>query len=93
MLGACELLRMAAAILSYEDPRGTLAEGPVLDIVRNVALALENCKPATYIGSPETRRPIAFNSAGRPHAAPSACLSKNGPSPKPKYQMHQPAMR
>ena len=51
MLGARQMLGMAVTILAYEDPKGTLAEGPVLEIVRNVVGALEHCKAEMRIGS------------------------------------------
>jgi hypothetical protein len=38
---AREMLGVVITILAYEDPKGTLAEGPLLDIVRNVVNALE----------------------------------------------------
>jgi hypothetical protein len=50
MLGARQMLGMAVTILAYEDPKGTLAEGPVLEIVRNVVGALEHCKSEMCIG-------------------------------------------
>jgi hypothetical protein len=50
MLGARQMLGMAVTILAYEDPKGTLAEGPVLEIVRNVVGALEHCKAEMRIG-------------------------------------------
>ena len=44
MLLARELLGICVTILAYEgeDPEGTLAQGPVLEIVRNVISSLEH---------------------------------------------------
>jgi hypothetical protein len=50
MLLARELLGVCITILAHEDPEGTLAEGPVLEIVRNVVEALEHCKAEMRIG-------------------------------------------
>ena len=50
VLGARQMLGMALTILAHEDPEGTLAEGPVLEIVRNVVRALEHCEAEMRIG-------------------------------------------
>jgi hypothetical protein len=52
MLLARELLRMAVTILAYtgENPDSTLGNGPVLEIVRNVLVSLEDCKAEMRIG-------------------------------------------
>lgn len=58
MLLARELLQMAVTILAYRgedpNPESTLGNGPVLEIVRNVADALGDCDPEMRIG---TERP------------------------------------
>jgi len=53
MLLAYELLGMCATILAYEHPEDKLADGPVLDIVRNVMWSLGTYQPEERIG-PET---------------------------------------
>jgi len=54
MLLARELLQMVVTILAYRgedpNPESTLGNGPVLEIVRNVADALGDCDPEMYIG-------------------------------------------
>ncbi len=52
MLLARELLGMCVTILAFEneDPKGTLAKGPVLEIVRNVISSLEFLKADMRIG-------------------------------------------
>ena len=50
MLLALELLGICITILAHEDPKATLAEGPVLDIIRNVVHSLEYCKNEMRIG-------------------------------------------
>jgi hypothetical protein len=52
MLLARELLGIAITILAHggEDPDATLAQGPVLDIVRNVVKALDFCKADMRVG-------------------------------------------
>jgi hypothetical protein len=50
---ARELLGIAVTNLAYagEDPESVLADGPVLDIARNVAKALENCPSEMPLGN------------------------------------------
>ena len=64
MLLACELLGICVTILAYEgeDPEGTLAQGPVLEIVRNVISSLECCDSEMRIG-PDADRRAALNVA------------------------------
>jgi len=52
VLLARELLRMCVTTLAHahEDPESTLAQGPVLEIIRNVITALEPMPDATPIG-------------------------------------------
>jgi hypothetical protein len=52
MLCAREMLGMGVTILAHagEDPESTLANGPVLDIVRNVIQSLDYCKAEMSIG-------------------------------------------
>ncbi len=52
VLLARELLGIAVTILAHagEDPEATLAQGPVLDIVRNVVEGLNYCKGEMRIG-------------------------------------------
>ena len=52
VLLARELLGIAVTILAYagEDPEGTLAQGPLLDLVRNVVKSLDYCKGEMRIG-------------------------------------------
>jgi hypothetical protein len=52
MLHARELLNVCITILShaYEDPDGRLADGPVLEILRNVVLSLDYCDGDMIIG-------------------------------------------
>ena len=50
MLGARELLGVAVTILAHEDPESRLAEGPVLEIVRNIIKSLEWCKGEIHLG-------------------------------------------
>jgi hypothetical protein len=51
MLLARELLGMCVTILAYEgeDPEGTLAQGPVLEIIRNVISSLNHQKATMRI--------------------------------------------
>lgn len=44
VLAARELLGMVVTILAHEDPKGTLAQGPLLEIVRNVVGELDYLK-------------------------------------------------
>ena len=55
---ARELLGIAVTILAHqgEDSESTLAQGPVLEIVRNVVSSLEWLKAETKLGSSEKRR-------------------------------------
>ena len=57
-LAARELLGVAVEILAYDkrDPGATLAQGPLLEIVRNVMKALGWLKWDTYIGPPDEQR-------------------------------------
>jgi hypothetical protein len=50
MLLARQLLGMCVTILAYEDRESVLADGPVLDIIRNVISSLEFCKGEMRIG-------------------------------------------
>lgn len=50
---AIELLRICTTILAHEDPDGTLAEGPVLQIVRNVMRSLERLPGETPLSAPD----------------------------------------
>ncbi len=52
MLLARELLGVCVTILAYayEDPESTVAQGPVLKILRNVLDSLDCCEAKTKIG-------------------------------------------
>jgi hypothetical protein len=50
MLLARELLGVAITILAHEDRESYLAQGPLLDILRNVVQSLEYCKAEMRIG-------------------------------------------
>ena len=52
MLGARQMLGMAVTILAHtqEDPESNLAQGPLLEIVRNVIKSLEWCKGEMHLG-------------------------------------------
>jgi hypothetical protein len=58
VLLARELLGVALTILNHagEDPEHTLADGPVLDIVRNVLAALNHMDGTTRLGERRARR-------------------------------------
>jgi hypothetical protein len=58
ILLARELLGICVTILAfaYEDPEGALAEGPVLEIVRNVISSLDHMKAEMRIG-PKSEQP------------------------------------
>ena len=50
---AVELLRICTTILSHDDPKGTLADGPVLEIVRNVMRSLERLPAGMEMATPD----------------------------------------
>jgi hypothetical protein len=56
MLLARELLGICVTILSFENPEATLAQGPVLEIVRNVISSLEFQKADMRIGPKKGQR-------------------------------------
>jgi len=58
ILLAREMLRACVTILAhgYEDPESPLAQGPVLEIIRNVLKSLENVKGETPIGEAVFKR-------------------------------------
>lgn len=59
MRGAIKMLEVAHTILSYEHPEDYMADGPVVEILRNVIRALEYCDAGEPIGKlrMELRKP------------------------------------
>lgn len=59
MRGAIKILEVAHTILSYEHPEDYMADGPVVEILRNVIRALEYCDAGEPIGKlrMELRKP------------------------------------
>lgn len=51
VLLAQQMLGIAATILSHDERDSVMAEGPILQIVRNVTKALDYCKADAKVGS------------------------------------------